>query len=137
MSGNARTDGWGEQERQIEALWDAVKILRFEAEWHMREGPTEDDTYAIWSGKAWAAYAFVDELIGQRLGLLASCLHAGANVEVGELNELPAMLPLNPSLPENMYVGPFFSTRRGRELLANAQKCDHGASQCWKTSVKP
>ena len=119
-----------EQRRQIETLWDALKILRYEAEFHMCDGPHDDDVYAIRAGKAWATFDWIGELISLRIGLLERSLHTCSNVSVGELDRLPALLPRASHLSETCYVGPFFETRRGRELLRESQECNHKGAKC-------
>jgi hypothetical protein len=110
------------QRQQIEVLWETLKVLRYEAEWHMRQGPLENDDYPIWSGRSWAAYAFVSELLDKRLGLLGRSLRSDVLIEVGDLAALPAMLPVNSELPADHYVGRFFDSSRGRTLQRNAHR---------------
>lgn len=119
-------DNSAEQKRQIEVLWDALKVLRYEAQWHMEsDDPHEGDNYARWSGRAWAAYDFIDNLIDQRISLLQASRRARGSVAVGELDTLPAMVPVNCPLPEDHYSGPFFDTHAGKAILIGTQVCDH------------
>jgi hypothetical protein len=109
-----------EQKQQIEILWEALKILRDEARYHMNgNAPVEDEDYFVWSGRAWAAWDFVDKLIDQRLGLLVQSLQVGSAVDVGELEEMSAALDTDHN------TGPYFNAELDLWLSdATARKCD-------------
>jgi len=113
-----------EQKRQIEVLWDALKILRADAAFHMRGGnPRENEEYVIWAGGAWAAYAFVRRLIGQRVRLLVHSRQRGRAIDVGVLERLEAD-------HKDGSDGPFFNAlRRGWLCDAVDLNC-HGDEGC-------
>jgi hypothetical protein len=117
--GKLRTGNAREQEQQIEILWNAMKVLRADAAWHLDGGnPYENEDYVIWAGRAWAAYDFIHRLISQRVRLLVHSLQSGRVVNVGEIERLEADY-------RDGSWGPYFTAERNR-LLSNAKalECD-------------
>ncbi len=95
-----------DQIRQIQYLWEALRILCDDAEWHNAHTVVNDgtdcgfvrDDYKVIVEKALTAHLYIQELIERRVNLLGR--HGDA--EIGKLEELPAMRMLKTAPPKDV-----------------------------------